>query len=263
MTTPEISFLDIHDQNIWFSFHYLVTVGWVIICVPLPFPSGQNCWHHPKLFSPISPGDWRSAGSSMGKAEVLVLWELRCSGRSSSHQSCRGLSCSWRFRWGACNPGRWGLSLGWSIYSGRGGLAGLRGPSIRVLLRDELEQGSCHGRADVLAGLGFWPSQQRSRWRWTGWRGWTLLTRWRHLVGHKLFPFWYRTIWKGHRENRTLGIRVTRGTFNIYINPQPYSSMLFEVTQSLYSYLHHKREGRVRAWVHRVYLILNAIKELN
>lgn len=94
----------------------------------------------------------------MGKAEILVLGELRCSGGSSSHQTCRGLGCGRGFRRRVRDPRRRGLSPGRSIHCRRGVLAALRGSaSFRVLLRDELEQGCCHGGADVLAGLGFRP----------------------------------------------------------------------------------------------------------
>lgn len=173
-------------------------VQWVIICrCPSVFPFMPWCWNHPMIPQTVSTGNWGSASGSMGKAEVLVLRELCCSGGSSSTQSCWGLSCSWGFRRRVCNPGRRGLSPGWSIHSRRGVLVPLRGPSFRVLLRDELEQGGCHGGADVLAGLGFRRGLlKESWWRWSWWRGWTLF-RWRNLVGPKLFLFRHRTIWGG------------------------------------------------------------------
>lgn len=190
-------------------------VQWVIICrCPSAFPFRPGSWSHPKIPRSVLPGDWRSAGGSMGKAEVLVLRELCCSGSSSSQQCCWGLSCSWGFRWRICNPGwRW-LSPGRSIHSRRGVLTALRGRGFWVLLRDELEQGGCHGRADVLTGLGFRPSllgiSKKSWWRWPWWRGWTLLTRWRYLVGPKRFPFWCCTIWRGQtkKEDKTLDHKV-------------------------------------------------------
>lgn len=150
------------------------------------------------LSVPFRPGSYislslqGSAGCSMGETEVLVFGELCCSSWSRSLQSCWGLSGGFRFRQRVCNPGRRGLPLGWGIYSRRGVLAWLRGHSIRILPRDELEQGGGHCGANVPAGLGFRSGlldiSRKSWWRWPRWRGWTLLTR-RHQVVPELFSF--------------------------------------------------------------------------
>lgn len=92
-----------------------------------------------------------SAGGSVRKAQVLVLGELCCSGRSSGPQSRWGVGC----RFGVSNPG-WRRGRG--IPRRRRVIAGLGVPGFfRVLLRDELEQGSRHGGADVRPGTGLSP----------------------------------------------------------------------------------------------------------
>ncbi|TNN85964.1 hypothetical protein EYF80_003808 [Liparis tanakae] len=119
------------------------------LCEPAKWGAGRGS---PSQDAEVSlPGGKRgSAGSAVGKAKVLVFGELRCSGGSSAPQACWGVSCSRGFR------RRRRPSAGRGVRSGRGGvLAALRAPSFRVLLlRDELEQGSCHGGADGLAGSG-------------------------------------------------------------------------------------------------------------
>lgn len=163
----------------------------------------------------ISPDDWGSAGSSLGKAEVLVFRELRYTGRSRSHQSCWAIS--WGFRWRVCNPGWRGLSLGRNIRRRGRVLAPLTGPSFCVLLRDELEQSGCHGRTNVLAELGLRPSLLgisigEIRWRWPRWRRWTLFTRW-SLVVPEVFSFCWGTIWRGQTGQN---VRYELG-FEVYL----------------------------------------------
>lgn len=115
-------------------------------------PSGEDYWSCPTIPRSVSPGDRGSA-----PWEKRRSWSLQepGPGRSSSHQSCWSLSCSRRLRRRVCDPGWRRLSLGWSVHRRRWVLAALRPPSFRVLLRDELEQGGCHGGADVLVGLDF------------------------------------------------------------------------------------------------------------
>lgn len=71
----------------------------------------------------------------------------------------------------------------------------LKGRRLGVLLRNELEQGSCHGWANVPVGLGFRAGLLRSEgWRWSQRRGRTLLAVWRNLVLPGHFSFRWRTI---------------------------------------------------------------------
>lgn len=88
----------------------------------------------------------------MGKAEVLVLGELCWDSRGSGFHASRRLSGRRWFR-GVSRPGRGWLSPDRGTHGGGVVPAALGGPSLWVLLRDELQQGGCHRWADVLT----WP----------------------------------------------------------------------------------------------------------
>lgn len=125
-----------------------------------------------------------SAGSSVGKAQVLVFGEL-C--RSRSAQSCWGFSRGFGWR-RVCG----GLHHRGGFYAPLGGLIG-------VLLGHNLQQGGCHTGADVLVGLGIGGSE--TRWRWRSWRrGRPQVRGGRSLVVHGLLPFGQRTIWRKQRQ---------------------------------------------------------------
>lgn len=91
----------------------------------------------------------------MGKAEVLVLGELCWDSRGSGFHASRRLSGRGWFRGVSC-PGRRWLSPDRGAHGG-GVVPAALGPSLWVLLGDELQQGGCHRWADVLTGprLGF------------------------------------------------------------------------------------------------------------
>lgn len=163
------------------------TIQWITFCASSIVPC-QGAIAIPPIHRSASERDGRRMGGSMGKPEVLVFRELPHSCSNRRHGSRWGFR---RFKWRVCNPGWRRLSLSRSIHSRRRLLALLKGWSLRVLLRNELEQGSCHGWANVPTGTGFRPGLLCNQsWRWSQWRRWT------SLVLPSWFYFWCFTIWK-------------------------------------------------------------------
>lgn len=184
----------------WIQHLSMFTIQWITFCAFSFVPCQGGAIAIPQIHRSASERDGRRMGGSMGKPEVLVFRELPNSCSNRRHESRRGFR---RFKWRVCDPGwRW-LSLSRSIHSRRRLLALWKGWSPRVLLRNELEQGSCDGWANVPTGLGFRPGLLCNKsWRWSQWRGWTLLTGWRSLVLPGWFYVWCFTIWK--RQDKIL-----------------------------------------------------------